>query len=481
MTRIFFLLMLIFFWAGCSDKPKGDVTHEPGEVVKFDWHDVVPGYSESTEHMYGFDKDPMGLINPDYFHDVYVSVKNGEVAKVVLNLPNKSHTSYSLIDLNSGVTMGAWNAIDEMPIELPVGKYALYGDGINLDRYVTVVGYDEKNVDIEYIQFDGEDECLDKGCYTYEKVRAQFDNVYKQAVTYGTFIAREPAFYGFGNMLVVDMTKHIEGEFFENLAKEIMTKARSSCTIYTDEESFHTCWSKRIALGINSFRLVWFLQDQVSGNIMLQNYYDLFMAMRENGAAMYLRSSSELCPDRSFGPIRVYPNIVFFVTDTDVASVSLEDEKGRNIAYDQMCDYLYIDAHSFVPGIHGAAQVTLPFYDASGKYIDAGVSWAGRQEGEASFNTILHEIGHTFGLSDLVAPCSDPSIPCDDKGNIEKYTTTEANLMNYIVPTGPRLRYRDVQVAATKEGVAIVGRFDSQWECIQKHEKCVMNGGDEDE
>ena len=68
MTRIFFLLMLIFFWAGCSDKPKGDVTHEPGEVVKFDWHDVVPGYSESTEHMYGFDKDPMGLINPDYFH-----------------------------------------------------------------------------------------------------------------------------------------------------------------------------------------------------------------------------------------------------------------------------------------------------------------------------------------------------------------------------------------------------------------------------
>jgi hypothetical protein len=76
-------------------------------------------------------------------------------------------------------------------------------------------------------------------------------------------------------------------------------------------------------------------------------------------------------------------------------------------------------------------------------------------------------------------PGGDPDI-----ANMHFHTSTsvtnEANLMYYIVPTGPKLRYRplEIVITGTESRIVVNGKneTESQWECIQSIQKCSKLG-----
>lgn len=77
---------------------------------------------------------------------------------------------------------------------------------------------------------------------------------------------------------------------------------------------------------------------------------------------------------------------------------------------------------------------------------------------------ISHEIGHSYGLSDIYVSEADPTFS-------GLKSTDETNLMNYITPIGPKIRYRPLEVVYTSRNERIKrdGKYatESQWECIR--------------
>ena len=54
------------------------------------------------------------------------------------------------------------------------------------------------------------------------------------------------------------------------------------------------------------------------------------------------------------------------------------------------------------------------------------------------------------------------------------FATEESDVMNYRIPTGPRIRYRPMKIvrSGTNE---FIEKYDSQWECLQNADCGVYN------
>ena len=69
-------------------------------------------------------------------------------------------------------------------------------------------------------------------------------------------------------------------------------------------------------------------------------------------------------------------------------------------------------SYPFVPNQPDAAQVTQPFaLSEDERVVIGGIVWGSHLKGESSLNTIVHEIGHSFGLTDLFIADNDFSYP----------------------------------------------------------------------
>ena len=281
-------------------------------------------------------------------------------------------------------------------------------------------------------------------------------------------------------------------------------------TAYKTQKDLIALNGARAVLALNNVRLIWKLNDPNS-LLSMNNYYDFAKAYIKNNKTavtdgslvpMFMKSYSNTCATGvGITPVPIYAKLISHNDKDDVFSVSLQDYAGRPVAFSTDCDYLYIDTYGFIPGEKGAAQIMWPFSvevetidDKKINKVAGGVAFAARQNGKYSKNTIVHEIGHTFGLSDIYIDPLDPSIaycyqkttdgyfvrddiplPYDVTGELVynhyvyrrcSYTTTEADLMNYQVPTGPRLRYRPLPIVGTGTNIPN-GTYDSQWECLQ--------------
>lgn len=465
---------------GCSGKnPEDDLYIEgssgpapsPGAVVSFDWKDLVAGFSESEEHLYGFDKDPKGLKNPDYFENVYMSVRNGELAKVKLDLPEKTYTSYSLLDTNTGNWFGPWNAGGELEIDLAPGMYSLYGDGKKLGRYISVIGLDPRIVNVDYVQFDSENlPCTAEGCYSFERTSVNFDRVFSQALTYGNLSERLPEYFGMKNVFSVDLTEKIEGnKILDSLMRNHVNRK------YGDAES-------RVVLAINSIQWYWILKNVETLDLIVLNNY-VHTKQFNNYEPVPVTISS--CSDES-DTTSTSLKAQSFDWNKQTATVLIEGienyapcAKVSMVSQDPM---LPVRIETFANGTYStAAQINWSRITLYGKQF---LIVAPHLTGESSQYTILHELGHSLGLLDIYKDVNDGTYKRfydEDRKFIQENATSEANLMTYAIPIGPKLRYRNSRPVYTGTNVLREGLLENQWKCVNQ-DSCNWNayfGGNE--
>ncbi len=517
-------------------------SYADGDVALFSWRNTLPWYYETDEHLYGFDKDPMSNW-PNHIEagrDVYVSTIKGKPAAVELKIP-LDYSKISLVNeedvkICSGRTCNGIIQLDE-------GKYRLLNDGEDLERNLSVIAYEKKGpYEITYVQFNGDNSVscpVDQGCYTKESVQKSLDEIFSQALVDVVLDELKPSEIGYDDIYEIDMTDGFDEDTYDRLLYKILSRSDvfmefdrakrkydesdKNCEIYTKEgnTTLKEKWCNqkkeddvalkekskiaasnpvRVVVAINDFRYIWKLSNQSEQDKLYfygsykeinKIYLSLYGKRASSGSEipMFLKSISNECVDGAGEkPVPVVAKFLHGLSEPMV--ISLYDLSGNLISFNKECDYIYIDTHSFIPGMEKAAQVTFR-YQNDEKKIVGGVSLAIRQKGEASQNTIVHEIGHLFGLSDLYIDEKDPSVPSclekDEDGNykykVEKdsedgsnlyifdtykceFVTTEANLMNHVVPTGPKLRYRPLPIVKSGTNDR-VGTFDSQWECLQ--------------
>lgn len=476
----------------CSKTSEGDIYVDPafggaasGAIVNFDWKDIVPGFSESELHNYGFDKDPMSLKNPDFAKDVYVSVKKGEMATVVLNLSNKLHSNYSLIEKNSNAVFGIWENVDSLTIDLPVGIYSLYGDNKELSRFIYVIGYDEKIIDFDYVLFNSRNNFpYYNECFDYQSISKNFNKIFSQAVVTGSFKNYIPIDYGFDDIIELNMDENFSEWYVNKIALKALEKycpGISKPEIHSIQDygfriaKYSACLNHRIVFALDEMRFRWSLKNFINGKISELKNSEILFALKKmhNQNSNYkfnlvLKNSVERCPERNEAKRQ-------FV---DIIDKRLYYKDSHELAqFNSDCDELVLESVAIVPGYIESAAISIPF-EVNG-IVSGGFVWTPINDGKISINAIMHEIGHTLGLSDLFINYSDETVPYKgiisrfEDGSIEKayhlnYTTSEGNLMNYMLPAGPKLRYRNEPVVYTGSNTKMPNMYDNQWNCIHE-------------
>lgn len=245
---------------------------------------------------------------------------------------------------------------------------------------------------------------------------------------------------------------------------------------------------KNLVLGINQMFVSWTFDGDGGGDIVLKNYSSFVSACKKTDGC---EKSKEMV-------MEMKNSCTGEETTTLLKSVSsLKDGsfKASITGTQKGCKYtIYKEVPPHVPGVDGAAQLTLSNTKTDDdKTVIGGFVWGSRTVGEASLNTIVHEIGHSFGLTDLHIWEDDPTSPynykdyvdCDENSGCyvkyEFFAFDESNLMNYESPNGIRLRYRPLAVAKTLDGGLIYKNgskdfeIERQWDCIRSSEKCFKN------
>lgn len=457
------ILLLSFFTLliACSEKPKGDISFENGAVVQFDWKKLVPGFSKGENHIYGFDKDPRGVKNPDYSKNVYVSTKHGESATIILNLPNKVHKKYSLKNIVSGETFGPWNAVDSEKVELFAGTYLLYGDDTPLNRYVTVVEYSKKIVPIVYVQFDGEYSfCEDESCYSFEKTVEYFDKVFSQAITFGNFTQKRPEEFYLSSTLSFDLTDKITDTHKVRALKDRAENLSGN--------------AQTVIFAINAVQWTWTLQATDLSNIFqLNNYFHTRQHENYDSISVHLNSC-----DSSSQKTETKLKLISYNPSTMEAAVFIKDAE----KFPSCATLTMESAEPMMPtpikNINGqisyTAQINYSSTTADSYVISKSFIMAPRVWGKSSQYTIQHELGHSLGLLDIHRNLDDETFKITDLGEKRLVNaTTETNLMTYAIPTGPMLRYRDVQAVCSGTNYKMTNAYDkaklitdNQWDCI---------------
>ncbi len=457
MRKVIFVSFIVILLLGCSGRktssPSAGTTPAPGTnppsagaVIEFVWDTLVPDLFASENHKYGFDKNPKSKYQPELAKDIYVSVKKGETAKVSLQLSN-SFDKHSLFNVTTQqmVTNCCTNKVTEL--ELAEGHYEIYGDNVPLDRHIHVIGYNEKIVPAEYVQFDGEGGlCFDEGCYSFEGVKENFDRVYSQAVAKNAFVEKTASDFGLNKRLTFNLTAPIHGyELMEEFNDIVMRNINSE--------------QNRIIFAINSIEWEWNVYVEQFDTLLLNNYLHAKLESTHNvlisscGVATQAQKSllTVLGLDRKNQVAKVLiPNASSY---SPCVSIKMESElpvlpTGIKILSET--------------AFSKTAQVAYNYLSADYKVIRSMI-YAPRFMGEHSLNVILHELGHSLGLFDVFKDVTDGTYIYI---NGIEFATSEANIMTYTMPTGPKLRYRDLQAVITSTNNIIEDVYENQWNCI---------------
>lgn len=227
-----------------------------------------------------------------------------------------------------------------------------------------------------------------------------------------------------------------------------------------------------VALGINEMRIKWDLLDNMAED--LKNYSDfnkactIYNAREYEEGCLHLRFPMYLSSSCGEADKEIEVEMYEYNKEKNVFSLNLYNAGNFKAG----CKYsIYADVHPFVPGLPSAVQYTLAAYASEYNHaIIGGMVWGSHISGESSFNVICHEIGHSYGLTDLYIQDDDPTM-------FNGVASNETNLMNNATPIGPKLRYRPLEVVSTSTNDRIKLKGDkyateNQWECIRSNEKC---------
>lgn len=484
-----------------------------GDVVEFNWMETIAWFLRSDNHKYGFDMDPYALFSDngddaaERGRDVYVSVKESESAVVRVRIDPETKDEFHLYRIKNGMVdktdyvdakkaCSENNCVDE--VHLPEGDYAVYYGDEKKERYLHIISYPLQVEKVIFVQFGDVDapgcnENEQNGCYTKDKVQYIVDKIFPQAVMNIIVDNKTPEEIGLDKYLTIELSEHnpssgvlnkIHNTEMYGYLRELENYYNSddAAQFYAQETvkaKYNRIKHNKIVLAINQMRIQWQFDKESSDEF--NNYPALVQAIEKSGGkslSMKMKSScggSDVIvtfsgknpkPDGTFTPVGL-PTIKNGCTYTlyaEVAPFVPEQPKGAQVTY------------NYNEELFCEPKETREECDERIKHLPTpgGVVWGSHQEGEASLNTLAHEIGHSFGLTDIHIAADDPTY-APNYGHY--FSVDESNLMGWQLPTGMRLRYRPLFIAATLYGNLIDDpnggyAVEKQWECVRSYKKC---------
>lgn len=526
MKKLYFSLIVAIFFIGCSDSDKErtveilplgdvpddtysggynndgsfDVPHNPhtGSIAGYPWNTLSLGFEEPENYPYGFDRSPLSDVSPEKDRYVYISTTTTEKAYFKAIVSDETYDSYRLINNISGDVI---KVIDKEIVDVFEGEYTLQGENagswIDLDKHVKVISYEPKEKEIIYIQLDGDgwDTENDQYAFTKERVETGFNEVYSQVVMTPNVIERAATFYNnerikldFNEMLQINMVYRsdlIAQSVYDQATKILLDQVENISLKDIDANKLK---ERHIVFAVNKTLKYWPLEGAY---ILNQDYLDFysnpfhfFYPELEPVGTTYAIQSVGKCED-GVGPepIPVTIRKVSELIDGQTRIVYKPYHNGKPVTFGP-CDYLYTkNGLPELPiNIPGALAVSFSLQKEVKREDDSetidffglgSVVWVPRGIGPSSIYTMMHELGHSFGLTD-VAETGRWLNPND--GYLS--STTETPLMSWRSPSGRKLRYRGVQVVytggATIDGspgerieCPVNGVLDNQWACLR--------------
>ena len=504
MKKIFSLLLLLYM-VGCSDSDKEqvveilpfgavpgdddgsgdgfDIPHNPhsGYIVSYTWDEVMIGFAEPDDYPYGFDRSSLKDVSPEGDRYVYISTAEGEDAYFNAEISIDTYDSYRLVNDVSGQETFVAN---EDVVNISAGDYSLYGKikesdtWVDLDKHVKVIPYGPKNKEVYYMQLDGDGVNLeDENFFREDRITDAFNDVYRQVLITPQIIPRTPTYYNnesinldFNQMLQINMfeSNDIIAQSVKNQARETVLKQVEGVEIKNIDAS--KIKERHVVFAVNKSLKYWPLSvlktldtDDLS---FFTEYANFYPWMEPEGTTYAIQSVGNCEGGVGAKPIGVTIKLVPYKTADGKDSYKLiAYHNGSPVSFGS-CDYLYTT--NGLPALPidapGALAVSYPI--VKDKFRLGSVIWVPRGIGKSSFYTVMHELGHSFGLTDV------------SKGELyeDKFAYSETPLMTWQYPTGRKLRYRNIQVvftggATTDDGSLIEcpidGAFDNQWKCLR--------------
>lgn len=484
-----------------------------GDVVMFNWMETVAWFLRSDNHKYGYDMDPYAIFSEkddeaaQRGRDVYVSVKEKENAFVLVKIDPEIKNDFHLYKVENG-TVDKTDLVDAKEacsknkcvdeVKLSEGDYVVYYGNEKKERYLHVISYPLQSEKVIFVPFgdvnaSGCNKDGKNGCYTKDKVQPVVEKIFSQAVMKITLDEKKPEEIGLDKHLTVELSEpspssavldKIHNTETYGYLKELedyynSDDATQSYAQETVKAKYNRIKHNKIVLAINQMRIQWQFNKESSDEF--NNYSALEQAIEKNGGknlSMKMKSScgggevtvtfSGKNPkeDGSFTPVGL-PSIKNGCTYTlyaDVVPFIPEQPKGAQVT------------HNYNEELFCESDETLDECNERTKHLPSpgGIVWGSHQEGEASLNTLAHEIGHSFGLTDIYIAADDPTYA---PHYARYFAVDESNLMGWQLPTGMRLRYRPLFIASTLYGNLIDDpdggyAIEKQWECVRSYKKC---------
>lgn len=462
-----------------GDYPDGsfDIKHNPwtGSIWPYDWNRVSSkiAFKEPIGYPYGFDRSTASDVSPEKDRFIYISTKNGENASFVPSLSNELFNEYQLKEETSSSIIPLLN--DQITY-LPAGDYTLYGyNGIsweNLDKHIKVISYEPKTKDIYYVQLDGDgwDTENDKSSFTIERVTQEFNNVYRQVVMESNFIPRSPSFYNqpdvnldLSRLLQINMVtpnnliyNYVGKQAEDRLFAQFSGKDMKSIDIKTLSE-------RHIVIAINKVLKYWPLKSiyENAGDLVGLTKYR-FEPEREPEGTTYAIQSIGEC-ENGVGEKGIGVTIRREISeDRKLHYYAYHD--GKKVEFGP-CDYLYTSNGYPVIPINNPTTLAISYSFLKKGVHFGSIIWVPRGLAPMNFYTMMHELGHSFGLADVAREDEYSS----------GYSSKETNLMSWQAPTGRRIRYRNQQVVYSGGRSVddndvewpIENVFENQWSCLR--------------
>lgn len=431
-------------------------------IQKYNWEDFAISIDEAPNYPYGFDKLPS-----DEDH-VYVSVADGENASISMKLSTNAYSRYFLKNDLTGLEYDVVKGINSIA---SAGEYTLYGQAdahsapVSLNKHLKVISYPIKYKDVYFVPLNyGFEADKDPYAYTRDRMKTYFDDVYSQVVMYANIIERDPSFYDDGSS-GLDLSKIIQLNMFDpesRILSEMIDYAGRRAASYipagieTSKLDVSKIKERHVVFSINRERKYWPLESVYGGDGSL----DWLPGLNPLGAVnpKYAIQSIGSCEDG------VGPNPI---------PVTIRLSEGSYFAYSNgkkakfgPCDILYTDDEiPRVPSKSGAYAFSCTL--GYNEFVYGSIIVYPRATSQSSAYAMLHELGHSFGLTDVVQ---------NNKTDIGQ-PTIETNLMSWIMPLGKKLRYHGANVAYTggsywqrecpvrNDDKTLV--YQNQWDCLQ--------------
>ena len=263
--------------------------------------------------------------------------------------------------------------------------------------------------------------------------------------------------------------------------------------VETFNNAYQDAREKHFALGINEMRIGWKVdgftnevyenlnavinlcqKEEESGPIGIGDD-DVICNKKANSLSMRLYNDCS----KSIIPVQMKIGTYNKDEDSFFASIS-----GAG-SFDRKCMYfVYADVFPFVPDDAQTAQVTMCEYKSkANKAVIGGLVWGAHLNGGASLNTFVHEIGHSYGLTDLYITDDEPTFAETYTSMYNTFAFDEGNIMFWRIPSGQRIRYRPLFVVntGTSDSYGLnhndlsPDATENQWECIRNSEKCFKD------